>query len=113
MSRKGVSMKIRSMCCWLVALVVFALPAAGQTNPASQLIAIKAGKVGDPETGKTAAHQVILLEGKKIKEIGSNVTIPADAKIIDLSQATVLPGPFHAHTPLCPTVIPHRRHRHY
>ena len=106
-------MKIRAMCCWLVALVVFALPAAGQTNPASQLIAIKAGKVVDPETGKTAANQVILVEGKKIKEIGSNVTIPADAKIIDLSKATVLPGLFDAHTHLCLTVIPSRDHGNY
>jgi imidazolonepropionase-like amidohydrolase len=106
-------MKIRTMFCWLVAFVVFTLPAAGQTNPASQLIAIKAGKVVDPETGKTAANQVILVEGKKIKEIGSNVTIPADAKIIDLSKATVLPGLFDAHTHLCLTVIPSRDHGNY
>jgi imidazolonepropionase-like amidohydrolase len=106
-------MKIRTMFCWLVAFVVFTLPSAGQTNPASQLIAIKAGKVVDPETGKTAANQVILVEGKKIKEIGSNVTIPADAKIIDLSKATVLPGLFDAHTHLCLTVIPSRDHGNY
>ncbi len=106
-------MKIRVMCCWLVAFVVLALPAAGQIQPAPQLIAIKAGKVVDPETGKTAANQVILVEGKKIKEIGSNVTIPADSKVIDLSKATVLPGLFDAHTHLCLTVIPSRDHGNY
>lgn len=106
-------MKIRIMCVCLVMLVVFALPSWGQSNPAPQLIAIKAGKIIDPETGKTAVNQIILVEGRKIKEIGGNVTIPADAKIIDLSKATVLPGLFDAHTHLCMTVIPDRDHGHY
>jgi imidazolonepropionase-like amidohydrolase len=106
-------MKIRTMYSWIVAFSVFALPAMGQTSPASQLIAIKAGKIVDPETGKTSVNQVILVEGKKIKEIGGNVAIPADAKIIDLSKATVLPGLFDAHTHLCLTVIPNRDHGNY
>ncbi len=94
-------------------LVVFALPSWGQSNPAPQLIAIKAGKIIDPETGKTAVNQIILVEGRKIKEIGGNVAIPAEAKIIDLSKATILPGLFDAHTHLCMTVIPDRDHGHY
>ncbi len=106
-------MKIRAMFAWLVVFGVFALPAGGQTSPGPTLVAIKAGKVVDPETGKTAANQIILVEGKKIKEIGSNVTIPTDAKIIDLSKATVLPGLFDAHTHLCMTVIPKRDHGNY
>jgi imidazolonepropionase-like amidohydrolase len=106
-------MKIRIMCVCLVMLVVFALPSWGQSNPAPQLIAIKAGKIIDPETGKTAVNQIILVEGRKIKEIGGNVAIPAEAKIIDLSKATILPGLFDAHTHLCMTVIPDRDHGHY
>ena len=106
-------MKIQALRISVVSLVVFALPVAAQTSPPAQLIAIKAGKIVDPETGKTAANQVILVEGKKIKEIGSSVTIPADAKVIDLSKATVLPGLFDAHTHLCMTVIPSRDHGNY
>jgi imidazolonepropionase-like amidohydrolase len=106
-------MKIRIVWSWIVALAVLAVPAVGQTSPALQLIAIKAGKIVDPETGRTSINQIILVEGKKIKEIGSNVAIPADAKIIDLSKATVLPGLFDAHTHLCMTVIPERDHGHY
>ncbi len=106
-------MKIRALCIWVVLLVAFALPAAGQTNSPAQPIVIKAGKIFDPETGKTVSNQVILVEGKKIKEIGSSVAIPPDAKIIDLSKATVLPGLFDAHTHLCLTVIPERDHGHY
>ena len=106
-------MRIRAMFAWLVVFGVFALPAGGQTSPGPQLVAIKAGKVVDPETGKTAVNQIILVEGKKIKEIGGNVTIPTEAKIIDLSKATVLPGLFDAHTHLCMTVIPKRDHGNY
>ncbi|HEV1994491.1 MAG TPA: amidohydrolase family protein [Candidatus Acidoferrum sp.] len=106
-------MKIRTLCSCLMALVVFALPSSGQTNPAPQLIAIKAGKIIDPETGKAALNQIILVEGKKIKEIGGNVAIPAEAKLIDLSKATVLPGLFDAHTHLCLSVIPSRDHGDY
>ena len=44
------------------------------------------------------------MRGKKIEAVGPNVQIPADAKIIDLSKSTVLPGLFDAHTHLCMTI---------
>jgi imidazolonepropionase-like amidohydrolase len=104
----------KQMFSLVVLLVFFAANApAQQTTPAPQLIAIKAGRIYDPETGKTAVNQVILVEGKKIKEIGGNVAIPADAKIIDLSNSTFLPGLFDAHTHLCLSVIPKRDHGNY
>ena len=106
-------MKIRTVGFCAVMLTLFALPASAQTNPAPQVVAIKAGKLLDPETGKATANQILLVEGKKIKEIGGNVSIPAGAKIIDLSNATVLPGLFDAHTHLCLTVIPNRDHGSY
>lgn len=97
----------KSMALYLILAVLGALPAAAQQTekPASpQITAIKGGKLVDPETGQTAANQVILVEGKTIKEIGGNVKIPAGAKIVDLSKSTVLPGLFDAHTHLCLTV---------
>jgi imidazolonepropionase-like amidohydrolase len=69
-----------------------------------QVIAIKAGKLVDPEKGTTAANQIILVRGKKIEAVGANVQIPPDAQVIDLSKSTVLPGLFDAHTHLCMTV---------
>ena len=67
----------------------------------AQVTAIKAGKLVAPETGTTATDQIILIEGQKIKAIGANLPIPQGANVIDLSNATVLPGLFDAHTHLC------------
>jgi imidazolonepropionase-like amidohydrolase len=61
-------------------------------------MALKAGRLIDPETGTISANQVILVEGERIKEVGPNVRIPAGAEVIDLSKLTVLPGLVDAHT---------------
>jgi imidazolonepropionase-like amidohydrolase len=106
-------MKIRMTCFSLMMLVAFVPPSPGQNNAAPQLVAIKAGKIIDPETGKPSVNQIILVEGKLIKEIGGNIAIPSGAKIVDLSNATVLPGLFDAHTHLCMSVIPSRDHGDY
>ena len=79
----------------LLILVSSALTALGQTT------AIRAGKVVNPETGKVETNQIILVEGRDIKAIGSNVTIPSGATIVDLSRFTVIPGMMDAHAHLC------------
>src|SRR6266850_8332542 len=110
---RGESMKIRTLLFAALVVLLFVRPVRAQLNSTSQSVAIKAGKLLDPETGKTTANQIILVEGNRIKEIGGNVAIPAEAKIIDLSKATVLPGLFDAHTHLCMAVIPGRDQGNY
>jgi len=65
-----------------------------------QHVAIRAGRLFDSNTGTILARQVVLLFGDRIEEVGpeSQVKIPADAEVIDLSKATVLPGLIDAHT---------------
>ena len=90
-----------------IVLLTAAAPRTSAQNPqpgASRVIAIKAGKLVDPEKGTTAENQIILVRGRKIEAVGANVQIPADAQVIDLSKSTVLPGLFDAHTHLCITV---------
>ena len=106
-------MRIRTLLFAALVVSLLVWPVRAQLNSISQIVAIKAGKLLDPETGKTTANQVILVEGNRIKEIGANVAIPAEAKIIDLSKATVLPGLFDAHSHLCMTVIPKCDHGNY
>jgi imidazolonepropionase-like amidohydrolase len=66
----------------------------------AQVTAIKAGRLVDPQAGVVLADQVILVRDTKIEAVGRGLSIPADAKIIDLSQMTVLPGLIDCHTHL-------------
>ncbi|MGA3041397.1 MAG: amidohydrolase family protein [Bryobacteraceae bacterium] len=84
------------------ALICLLVWQAGQA--AAQISAITAGTLIDPETGTERTNQIVLIEAGKIKAIGSSVQIPSDAERIDLSQETVLPGLFDAHTHLLATV---------
>jgi imidazolonepropionase-like amidohydrolase len=67
--------------------------------PAAKLI--RAGRVLDVKSGKPLLDQGILTEGEKIKVIGSWAEVqahaPKDTVIIDLSQATLLPGLIDCH----------------
>src|SRR5437016_2162155 len=64
------------------------------------LVAIRAGKLFDSKNGQMLTKQVVLIMNDRITDVGpeSQVKIPAGARIIDLSQATVLPGLIDAHT---------------
>jgi imidazolonepropionase-like amidohydrolase len=67
----------------------------------------------DPEMAKADSNQIILIEKGKITAIGSGLTIPAGAVVVDLSRLTVLPGLFDAHTHLCLTVQKQRDNGNY
>jgi imidazolonepropionase-like amidohydrolase len=71
-----------------------------QCPPAARVIAIRAGRLFDSKTGQMLTGQVVILSGERITEVGpqAQVKIPAGAQVIDLSQATVLPGLIDAHT---------------
>jgi len=61
---------------------------------------VRAGHLFDSKTGQMLTKQVVLIAGDRITEVGpaSSVKIPAGTEVIDLSQATVLPGLIDAHT---------------
>ena len=68
-------------------------------SQAAQTTAIRAGKLFDPKLGQMLANQVVLIQGDRITAVGpaATVSIPAGAKMIDLSRATVLPGLIDGH----------------
>src|ERR1035441_4861171 len=71
---------------------------AQQTAPAPKTVVIHAGHLLDVKTGKTLANQTIVIQGDKIARVGSDTQVPAGAQVVDLSNATVLPGLIDAHT---------------
>jgi imidazolonepropionase-like amidohydrolase len=67
--------------------------------PTDHWIAVRAGRLFDG-TEKLAANQVILIKGNRIAKVGpaEQVQVPAEAEVVDLRRATVLPGLIDAHT---------------
>ena len=65
--------------------------------PANQVVAVRAGRLLDARAGTMLTNQIVLIRGDRITDVGSAVPIPADARVIDLSAATVLPGMTDAH----------------
>ena len=63
---------------------------------------VRAGKVLDVKSGRTLTDQAIVIEGDKIVSIGpaSAGQVPMGVAVIDLPNATVMPGLIDAHTHL-------------
>jgi imidazolonepropionase-like amidohydrolase len=70
--------------------------------PPPEGVAIRAGRLFDPRTGTNLANQIIVIQGDKITDVGpaDRVKIPAGARVLDLSNATVLPGLIDRHVHL-------------
>ena len=73
-------------------------------SPPKEAVLIKAGRLIDVRNGGVLTDQAILIEGDRIKEVGPAQTVsshaPAGARVIDLSNSTVLPGLIDCHTHL-------------
>jgi imidazolonepropionase-like amidohydrolase len=72
------------------------------TAPPARVL-IKAGRLIDGRADQAQTNVGILIEGQRIKAVGPLAQIQAqagDARVIDLSQMTVLPGLIDAHTHL-------------
>src|SRR4030081_3457359 len=68
--------------------------------PPTQVVAVRAGRLFDAKAGTMSASVIVLIKGDRITDVGSSVQIPPEARVIDLSGATVLPGMIdgHVHT---------------
>ena len=54
----------------------------------------------DVESGKLISPGEVLVVDTKIREVGEHVTHPANARVVDLGNATLMPGLIDAHTHL-------------
>jgi imidazolonepropionase-like amidohydrolase len=64
----------------------------------AQVTVVRAGRLIDPDSGTVLSNQIILIKDGKIQAVGKELALPADAKVIDLSDKTVLPGLIDCHT---------------
>jgi len=85
---------VRSAVLWVALL---ATSAAAET-PA--VVVLKAGRLIDGRGGAPMAPAMVRVEGDRIAEVGSRLAVPAGARVIDLGDATLLPGLIDLHTHL-------------
>ncbi|MBA3891615.1 MAG: amidohydrolase family protein [Gemmatimonadaceae bacterium] len=89
---------MRTTALTTVALVIAAAPLAAQARPAApQPILIRNATVLTITKG-TLPSTDILLEGGRIARIGSGLTAPAGARVIDATGKYVMPGIIDAHS---------------
>src|SRR6266850_3023567 len=72
----------------------------GPEPPAPPRLALRAAHLFDSVTGTLIDGATVLIEGERIVAAGSGVQVPADAQVIDLGDATLLPGLIDAHVHL-------------
>src|SRR5437588_3040225 len=67
-----------------------------QTRAANAAVLIHAGRLVDVRAGRVIENQGILIEGDRIKSVGAWADVrgraPSSARVIDLSNETVMPG---------------------
>src|SRR6266568_3619109 len=87
--------RIRSI--FLITVVVLsAIP----MRAADKVIVLKAARLFDGKSKSLVPDGVVIVQGDRILDVGSNLALPGDAQVIDLGDATLAPGFMDAHTHL-------------
>ena len=91
---------MRNTSVLLAVLMCSVLAARAQTSPAaSPLVVIRAGTLIDGQSDTPKKMQLIFVRGGRIEKVSEDTTaVPPQATVIDLSNATVLPGLIDSHT---------------
>ncbi|WP_058185317.1 metal-dependent hydrolase family protein [Terracidiphilus gabretensis] len=63
-------------------------------------VVLHAARLLEVDTGKILAPGEVLVEGERIRAVGSSVEHPSGAKVIDLGDTTLMPGMIDAHVHL-------------
>ncbi len=100
-------------CALGLAAAIFTHASLAEPAPVAAPIVLKAARLFDSVSGKLVEHGVVVISGKKIEAVGSDAQIPANAEVIDLGDATLLPGFIDAHVHLSEESSPDWYHDFY
>jgi imidazolonepropionase-like amidohydrolase len=95
------TMRLIGCAVWLLAQGTWARGAWAQSPAApSHPVVLRAAHLFDAVSGNLSEHGVVVIDGTKITSVGGESQIPAGAEVIDLGDATILPGLIDAHVHL-------------
>jgi imidazolonepropionase-like amidohydrolase len=81
-----------------VAILAAAPQPARANDTAPTRLAIRAARLLDGTGTAPLANPVVLIEGERIAAVGADLPIPDGVRVIDLGDATLLPGLIDCHT---------------
>jgi imidazolonepropionase-like amidohydrolase len=73
---------------------------AATAAPPAAVVVIKAARLIDGKGGAPLAPAMVRIEGDRIGAVGASLPVPAGARLVDLGDATLLPGFIDLHTHL-------------
>ncbi len=71
---------------------------SGVNGTAPEVVVLKAARLFDGKGETLVRNGVVIIEGSRIRAVGSGLAVPAGARVVDLGDATLLPGLIDAHT---------------
>jgi imidazolonepropionase-like amidohydrolase len=83
-------------CSFLAAILV----AAAARGAEPETVVLKAARMFDGRGETVSSPAVVVVKGSRIEAVGSDLPVPAGARVIDLGDATLLPGFIDAHVHL-------------
>ena len=93
--KPGTSSWGRLFSLWCVSLTVWGLATSAVAGDRSTLLAIRCGRLIDGRAAEAIEGAVVVIEGDRIVSVGRQV--PEGAEVIDLGDATLLPGLVDTH----------------
>lgn len=100
MTRAFLKVPLRALRVTAGVLAITMMQASHAVADAPRAVVLKAARLFDAVSGKLSEPGIVVVVGDKIQSVGSGAALPADAEIIDLGDATLLPGFIDAHVHL-------------
>jgi len=86
----------------VLGLLLLASGGGARVEPTAAVIAIRAGRLVDVRRGALVPHVVVVVQGDRIVAVGGagEIRVPAGAEVVDLGDATLVPGLIDSHVHL-------------